>query len=99
MGRISSPLRVYWAVTIAAPIALLYPALVYLDLAGMGGYDGFASPRMMELYGIGASTASHYVLIYYVFGMIYVGWLLSALNLPVALAILVCRAGRSKKPR
>ena len=42
---------VYFLLSAELPILLLYPALVYGDLSGMGGYDGFATAEMMITYG------------------------------------------------
>ena len=35
----------WFVVSLVIFVGLFFPAMVYLDLAGMGGHDGFASPR------------------------------------------------------
>jgi hypothetical protein len=64
----------------------LYPALIFYDLAGMGGYDGFASPAMMVEYGAWASTSGS-SLVYTLFNITYFLWLLSLVNIPIAVGI------------
>ncbi len=89
----------YLVATIVTPLVLLYPALIYLDLAGLGGYDGFASPEVMIEYGAWSSVTSGHAPIYHVFAGLYVAWLLSLANLPVALIVLIGQAIRRDKGR
>jgi hypothetical protein len=84
-------LMTYLVGTIVLPIILLYPALVYYDLSGMGGYDGFASPEMMMKHGAWKPAESGDTLIYLVFAGASLLWLLSAANLPIAVGIIVRR--------
>lgn len=76
----------YFVLSIVVPLALLYPAFVYGDLAGTGGYDGFASPAMMLKDGVWATTNGR-SLVYTVFGIANCVWLLSLINIPVAVGI------------
>ena len=87
----------YLVATIAIPFVLLYPALIYGDLAGMGGYDGFASPEMMIEYGAWASATSGHAPAYLIFAGLYAIWLLSLANLPVASIILIGQVIRKGK--
>jgi hypothetical protein len=80
----------YFALSLAVPLGLLYPALVYSDLAGLGGYDGFATPAMMLEHGAWATTNSR-SLVYTLFSIVNWVWLLSLMNTPVAIGISVKR--------
>ena len=89
----------YLIATIAIPLVLLYPALIYFDLAGMGGYEGFASLEIMKEYGAWSSAANGHAPTYPIFAGLYAAWLLSLANLPVALIILIgqlIRKGKGK---
>jgi hypothetical protein len=87
----------YLAVTISVPILLLYPLLVYGDLMGMGGYDGFASPSMMEKYGVWGTTSNVPPITNFVFLGLTITWLLSLANLFIAAIIFVIRQFSLKK--
>ena len=62
-------------------MGLFCPAMVYLDLAGMGGYDGFASPQMKLDHGAWRADANRPTTVYLIFAAIYVTWLLSLVSL------------------
>lgn len=80
------------------PILLWYPAMIYLDLAGIGGYEGFASISMMEQHGIWSSRDSHSI-IYYVFNGLYFLWCVTLINLPVAFVLIVRKYwGKRNRP-
>jgi hypothetical protein len=87
----------YLVATIAIPFVLLYPTLIYLDLAGMGGYDGFASPEMMKEYGAWSPVTNDHAPIYLILGGLSIVWLLSLVNLPVALIVLIGQVTRKGK--
>ncbi|GAK52392.1 hypothetical protein U14_03643 [Candidatus Moduliflexus flocculans] len=70
------------------PLLLWYPSMIFMDLAGMGGYDGFASVSFMEKYGVWSSQDSHAV-VYYFFNAIFIFWAASLINIPVALILLL----------
>jgi hypothetical protein len=89
-------LATYLAGTLLFPVALLYPALIYGDLAGMGGYDGYASPEMMTEYGVWKSVASDHTPIYFIFAGTSLIWLLSVVNLPIAVVIVMSRLIQKK---
>ena len=67
--------------TLAFFIGLFYPAMVYVDLAGMGGYDGFASSEMMLNHGAWRGNADPPTAVYLMFAALYAGWLLSPISL------------------
>lgn len=73
---------IYVISTGVLPILLFYPAMIYRDLAGMGGYDGFASISMMERHGAWSVNESS-TGIYHIFEGLSLLWLLSLINLPV----------------
>jgi hypothetical protein len=77
---------VYFVLSVALPIILLYPALIYGDLSGMGGYDGFASLEMMTKYGSWVSDATNSVG-YIFFSGLNILWLLSLINIPIAVIL------------
>ena len=81
---------IYLAIVVACCLLFAYPAWVYSDLAGMGGYDGFASPAMMREHGAWRDEAGH-TSIYRIFLAMYLVWLLSLANLPVAVVLSVRR--------
>ncbi len=62
-------------------VLLWYPSMIYLDLSGMGGYDGFASVSMMEQHGVWSSTDSH-TFVYYILNGAFLIWCVSLINLP-----------------
>ena len=74
---------------------LLYPAWIYYDLAGMGGYDGFASLEMMRKYGAWSSNIVNSVE-YIAFSILTVLWLFSLLNIPIA-ALLAFKLLRERR--
>jgi hypothetical protein len=78
-------------------IGLLYPALIHADLAGMGGYDGFASREMMLKHGVWSSAASGRTMVYYLFAGAHLLWLLSAVILPLGAVILVRQLFEERK--
>lgn len=78
----------YLIITGILPIILFYPAMIYGDLSGMGGYDGFATPAMMERYGAWSETEEMTVG-YLLFTGLHVVWLISLVNLPLA-GVLAC---------
>jgi hypothetical protein len=80
----------YLIITGILPIILYYPALISWDLSGMGGYDGFASPSMMERYGAWSAT-EEITAGYLLFSGLYLMWLISLVNLPLAGALLMIR--------
>jgi hypothetical protein len=91
LGLMSKPYNVlifYVIVTGVLPVLLAYPSLIYLDLAGMGGYDGFASVAMMEKHGVWSSTEDQ-TMFYYAFGGLYILWCISLVNLPIALVVIL----------
>lgn len=93
--RVRSPCRravVYLVATLLAPVLFLYPA-------GMGGYDGFATPQMMLKHGAWAPADSPASLVYRAFEGLYLLWLLSLLNLPVALTMLSGESCPARQPR
>jgi hypothetical protein len=63
-----------FVMSLAVCIGLFYPAMVYPDLAGMGGYDGFASPKMMLDHGAWRADAERPKAVYLMFAAIYVTW-------------------------
>ncbi len=77
----------YVLFAILFPVLLWYPAMMYLDLAGMGGYSGFANVSMMETHGCWSSSDSHTV-VYYAFHVIYVFWCGSLIHLPVTFVLI-----------
>jgi len=83
----------YLAGAIVLPILLLYPALIYNDLAGMGGYDGFATHKMMAEHGVW--TPGH-TSVYHIFAWAYRVWFLSIVNLPIAVVVLIVRFARKR---
>jgi hypothetical protein len=68
---------------------LFYPALIYYDLSGMGGYDGFASPMMIAEHSAEMSTDDTRTSIYYLFQVINFLWLASLVNLVIGIVIFV----------
>ena len=88
----------YLILTGALPVLLLYPSLVYLDLSGMGGYDGFASTAMMERHGMWSATNGH-TAFYFVVNGIFLLWCLSCVNLPIALIVIGRRIQRTSHKR
>jgi hypothetical protein len=87
---------VYLVMTGACPILLLYPSFVYLDLAGMGGYDGFASPMMMEQQGMWSATGGH-TMVFYALNGCFLLWILSLVNLPIACVVTVRNIQKSRQ--
>jgi hypothetical protein len=87
---------IYLAITGVFPVLLLYPSLIYWDLAGMGGYDGFASSTMMEQHGVWSATDEHPV-VYYIFNGCFLLWCLSLVNLPIACGVVVRRIQTSRQ--
>jgi hypothetical protein len=71
----------WFVVSLIVFIGLFYPAMMYLDLAGMGGYDGFASSQMMLDHGTWRADADRPTAVYLIFAAIYVTWLLSLVSL------------------
>jgi hypothetical protein len=87
-------LKTYLVGTITLPIVLLYPALIFSDLAGMGGYDRFATLNMMTEHGVWAPVAHGHTPVYFIFAGAYLIWLLSVANLPIAAVGLISRLAR-----
>ena len=81
MTRRQRGIIIWIAVTLAFFIALFYPAMVYLDLAGMGGYDGFAPSEMMLNHGAWRENADPPTAVYLMFAAIYAAWLFSPISL------------------
>jgi hypothetical protein len=98
MGR---GFRAYLVLSVLLPIVLLYPTLIYTDLAGMGGYDGFASHSMMTEHGLWAPANGLPSPVYVLFASIALLWFLSVVNLGVAgvLAVKRITAGRRTTTR
>ena len=92
-----SILIAYLAVTAVFSVALFYPAMVYYDLAGMGGYDGFASPEMMLKHGAWAPATSGHTFVYHAFEALALLWLLALMNLPVAALAVIRHSIRRRK--
>jgi hypothetical protein len=80
----------YLIITGTLPIILFYPAMIYGDLSGMGGYDGFATPAMMERYGAW-SAAEEMTAGYLLCTGLYVVWLISLVNFPLAGVLVLIR--------
>ncbi len=79
----------YLFLTVSLPILLLYPLLVYGDLMGMGGYDGFASPDMMKKYGVWSITSNVPPITEFIFGGLSIVWFLSLANLLIAILFML----------
>lgn len=79
----------YFFVSIVLAVALLYPTLIYYDLSGMGGYDGFASPTFMAENSTWATAESTHTSMYYLFQTLSVLWLISLINAFIGIVILV----------
>ena len=89
-------LVIYLVGTIVIPFLLSYPSMIYLDLAGMGGYDGFASREMMMEHGVW-SSAERRTFVYLVFQAVYRVWLLSIANLPIAIGVIIKKVMQRRK--
>lgn len=85
----------YLAATLISCLILAYPAMIYYDLAGQGGYDGFASPRMMREHGVWREETGHTPTYYAYLGM-SLCWLLSVVNLPFAAMLLIRSVARGE---
>ena len=81
-------MRIYLVLSILLPILLVYPALIYADLAGFGGYDGFAIPNMMVDHGVWPSAGEESI-VYRLFNAAYCLWLPSVLNATFAVFVYV----------
>jgi hypothetical protein len=75
-------------VSLVVFIDLFYPAMVYLDLAGMEGYDGFASPQMLLDHGAWRADAGPPTAVYRILAAIHVTWLLSLVSLVLEVSLL-----------
>jgi hypothetical protein len=91
--------RYNWILSLTLAILLLYPALMYYDLEGMGGYDGFVSPEMMVESGAWASSTSSQGPLYYALAGAAVLWLLSMASLSVAIIRSLVRLARRQPTR
>ncbi|MCP4543382.1 MAG: nitrile hydratase subunit beta [Chloroflexi bacterium] len=89
-------LVIYLIGTIVIPFLLFYPSMIYLDLAGMGGYDGFASHEMMMRHGIWSATERR-TFVYLVFQVVYFVWLLSIANFPIAIGVIIKKVVQRQK--
>jgi hypothetical protein len=78
----------WFVVSLVVFIGLFYPAMVYLDLAGMGGYDGFASPQMKLDHGAWRADANRPTTVYLILAAIHVTWLLSLVSLVLEASLL-----------
>lgn len=92
-------LSAYLIATVALPILLLYPALIYYDLAGMGGYDGFASPALMMEHGAWAPAGSAPTVTFRAFEALSCIWALSLANLPIGAVALIGHVARRQARR
>ena len=88
---------VYLTLAAALSIGLFYPYLVYTDLAGMGGYDGFASREMMLEHSAAWSGTSGPSIAYYVFAGFALLWALSFLRIPVSLVLLMRQSAKQRQ--
>lgn len=85
--------QVYFVMSLLLPLCIVYPAMIYLDLAGMGGYDGFASPNMMLEHGTWRAL-NKVTLVHRIMNGIYLLWLFSLLNLLILIGYcLISRRG------
>jgi len=78
----------WFVVSLVVFIGLFFPAMVYLDLAGMGGHDGFASPQMMLDHGAWRADADRPTTIYLIFAAMHALWLLSLVSLVLEASLL-----------
>ena len=81
----------YVAMTLLLPVLLLHPTLIYYDLAGMGGYDGFASAELMLQHGSWNPRTTG-TIVYYFFAAASVGWILSVVNAFLCIVMLAARS-------
>jgi hypothetical protein len=78
----------WFVVSFVVFIVLFYPTMVYLDLAGIGGYDGFTSPQMMLDHGAWRAEADRPTIVYRILAAIHVTWLLSLVSLGLEASLL-----------
>ena len=78
----------YFVVTSFLPFVLLYPALMYAEFLGMGGYDGFIRKEWTSVAGVWAIEPET-LIITRLLSIVYYLWFVSIANLPLALIIFV----------